>query len=90
MALTPLARLQGRRLEADDFERLLVADLPRNLLRWLGDPAGTRARLEDRWDAFRSQCRKDLEFDPESEPDVVAGEAARRGLRMGAGPGVLR
>ena len=74
VALTPLARLRGRRLEADDFERLLVADLPRNLLRWLGDPARTRDRLEDRWDAFRSQCRKDLEFDPGSEPDVVAGK----------------
>ncbi len=38
VALTKLPLLRGRRLEADDFDRLMVDDLPQNLLRWLGGP----------------------------------------------------
>ena len=80
LAALPLARFRDRLLQADDFHRLLVADLPRNLLRWLGDPGGARVRLGERWDAFRSQCRDDLDFDPEgSGADLAAGE------RLGGG-----
>ena len=65
VAESPLSRLRGRRLEADDFDRLLVGDLPRNLLLWLGDPAGTRRRLGDHWEAFCGRSRDELGFDPE-------------------------
>ena len=73
VALTRLTQLRGRRLEADDFDRLLVDDLPRNLLRWLGEPQETRSRLGGRWNAFRNRCRDELEFDPEAGSDLVAG-----------------
>mgnify|MGYP003472429398 CR=1 FL=1 len=31
------------------------------------------------WGAFRSRCRDELDFDPETEADVVAGERLGRG-----------
>jgi hypothetical protein len=83
VALTPVAQLAaGRQLQADDFDRMLAADVVRDLLRWMGDPAGTRARLgANGWAAFRSRCREEIGFDPEIEADVVAGE------KLGAGEG---
>ena len=38
VALAPVAQLEGRRLEADDFDRMLAGDVVRDLLRWMGDP----------------------------------------------------
>lgn len=74
LATLPLARFRERLLQADDFHRLLVADLPRNLLRWLGDPAGARDRLGERWDAFAGQCQE-LGFDPgASGAEITAGQ----------------
>ena len=73
VALTRLTLLRGRRLEADDFDRLMVDDLPRNLLRWLGEPDETRSRLGGGWNAFRNRCRDELEFDPETGSDLIAG-----------------
>lgn len=80
VALTPVALLTGSHLEADDFDRMLAADVIRDLLRWLCDPAATRARLgENGWGAFCSRCRDELGFDPATEPDVVAGERLAKG-----------
>ena len=82
VARTPVAQLAGRRLEADDFDRLLTGDVVRDLLRWMGDPAAARTRLgENGWHAFCSRCRDELAFDPGREADVVAGE------RMAGGEG---
>ena len=74
VALTKLTLLRGRRLEADDFDRLMVDDLPRNLLRWLGEPDEARSRLGAGWDAFCNRCRDQLEFDPETGSDLTAGK----------------
>lgn len=73
VALTRLTLLRGRRLEADDFDRLMVDDLPQNLLRWLGEPGEIRSRLGNRWNPFRNRCRDELEFDPETGSDLTAG-----------------
>jgi hypothetical protein len=82
VAMTPLTQLGGRRLEAEDFDRMLSDDVNRDLLRWMGDAEGTRARLGDSgWGAFCSRCRDELGFDPETEADVIAGE--RLGRREG-------
>ena len=75
VALCKLTLLRGRRLEGDDFDRLMVDDLPRNLLRWLGEPDETRSRLGGRWNAFRNRCRDELDFDPETGADVIAGRS---------------
>lgn len=75
VALTPVAQLEGRRLEADDFNRMLTGDVIRDLLRWMGDPDTTRSRLgENGWRAFCGRCRGELGFSPAQEADVVAGE----------------
>ena len=80
VALTPVAQLAGRRLEADDFDRMLAGDVVRDLLRWMGDAEATQARLgEKRWHAFCRLCRDELGFDPAREADVVAGANMAKG-----------
>jgi len=80
VALVPLGQLTGKHLQADDFDRMLAGDVVRDLLRWMGDPEATRARLsESGWGAFCNRCREELGFDPAREADVVAGERLARG-----------
>jgi len=75
VAVTPVSVLRGRRLEAEDFDRLLSSDVIRDALRWMGEPQATRARLGDSgWAAFRNLCRERLGLDPQTEADVTAGE----------------
>ena len=82
VGLTPVAQLAVGHLQADDFDRMLAGDVVRDLLRWLGDPESTRARLgSSGWGAFCNRCRDELGFDPDTEADVVAGE------RLGHGDG---
>ena len=74
VAMLPVAQLQGRRRDADDFNRLLAGDLEGDVLRWMADAEGARVRLGDgRWSAFCNRCRSELDLDPESDADVVAG-----------------
>lgn len=83
VALTPIGQLRGHRLQADDFDRMLTGDLLRDLLRWMGDPEATKARLgSNGFTAFCNRCRDEMGFDPSVEADVVAG--AR--LAEGKGP----
>jgi len=75
VAATPLDQLQGRRLETDDFDRMLSDDVIRDVLRWLNDPESSRARLdENRWGAFRNRCQDELGFDPDLVADVTVGK----------------
>ena len=80
VALAPVAQLEGRRLEAEDFDRMLAGDVIRDLLRWMGDPDTTRARVgENGWHAFCSRSEDELGFSPEQDADVVAGERMAKG-----------
>jgi hypothetical protein len=75
LAVTSAARLGGRRLEAEDFDKLMIGDTPRDVLLWLGDPNGTRAQWDDAtWSAFRNRCRQDFGFDPETDGEIVGAE----------------
>jgi hypothetical protein len=75
LAVTPVAPLRTKRLEAEDFDRLMIADTPRDLLLWLGDPDGTRAKWDEgKWSAFRNRCRQDYGFDPVADGEIVGGE----------------
>lgn len=68
LAETPLDGLRGHRLEADDFDRLAVNDLTRDLLRWMG--AGDVFRKSEgdtRWKAFCGVCNSDFKFDPDKK-----------------------
>lgn len=79
-AVAPLGRLRGRRLDADDFRRMLSPDPLRDVLQWMGEGAAMRARLgPQKWEAFRAQCREDLALDPETDADVVAGDRLASG-----------
>jgi hypothetical protein len=89
LAVTPLSRLRGKRLEAEDFDKLMVEDTPRDILEWINDPPGMHGKWDDaRWSAFCSRCRAEYGFDPQSDGELVAGE--RLGLRNGAWSGVWK
>jgi len=75
LAVTPVTRLSGKRLEAEDFDKLMVDDTARDLLQWLNDSEGTRGEWDPaKWTAFCSRCREEYGFDPEGEGELVAGE----------------
>ena len=83
LATTPVRALTGRRIEAEDFDRLFSSDSDRDLLVWLNDAAGVKDEwAAARWSAFRSRCRADLGFDPEKDGELAAAE--RLGRREGA------
>jgi len=75
LAVTPLSRLRAKRLEAEDFDKLMIEDTPRNLLEWMSDPRGVRENWDDgQWAAFRSRCKAEYKFDPEKDGELVAAE----------------
>lgn len=74
-ASEPIARFRGQRLEAADFDQMLAADVVRDLLLWMNNPAGTHDRLsEDRWAAFRNQYKQQFDFNPDTDGETTAGE----------------
>ena len=77
LAETPVSQLRGRRLEAEDFDRLVVGDHPRDLLTWMNSPADVQKRFQEsgKWHAFRNRCRSDFGFDPDADGETVAGES---------------
>ena len=76
----PLAGLRGRRLEAEDFDRLAIGDPVRDILMWMNDPTGS-AQLwaGPRWSTFRDVCRREFGIDPEQAHPREAGEALLNG-----------
>ena len=89
LASTPVQALVGRRLEADDFDRLLTEDSVRDVLVWLNDPAGTRPIWgERRSEAFVARCEADLGFHPDKDGEVDGAE--RLGRREGLWDGIWR
>ncbi|MHB9053512.1 MAG: BREX-1 system phosphatase PglZ type B [Thermoleophilia bacterium] len=75
LAVTPITRLAGRRLEAEDFDRLMIGDTPRELLQWLSDPEDVGGQMDaETWLAFRNRCRDEYDFDPETDGEIIGGE----------------
>ena len=80
LAATSLQALKGRRLEAEDFDRLFSNDPIRDLLMWLSDFQSVAVTWDDaRWKAFASRCKADFGFDPDKDGAIVA--AGRLGDR---------
>ena len=73
LADVPLRSLRGHRLDAEDFDRLAVADPIRDLLHWIGsERAASVATDENRWQAFRNICKKQFAFDPDEKTSADA------------------
>jgi hypothetical protein len=77
----PVSQLQGRHLEADDFEKLIIEDPVKDLLLWLNKPGEIRSQWPAaKWKTFCSRCKKGYKFDPEKDGELVAGERLGRKL----------
>jgi len=74
-------RLLGR-LDAPRLRALLLPDPARELLAWIDDPEGTRARLGGEWTTFVSVCSGAFGFSPAKETPITA--AGLLGRREGA------
>lgn len=75
LAVTPITRFIGKRLEAEDFDKLMIEDTPRDLLVWMNSPAETQDMWdENKWAAFISRCKAEYGFNPETDGEIVAGE----------------
>jgi hypothetical protein len=64
-------------LDSHDFDALLVDDPVDDLLTWLANPEGVRARWQSepgRWDALRSRCKGEYGFDPEKDGELAEAE----------------
>ena len=64
-------------LDSDDFDILHGNDPVDDLLSWLADPTGVRARWQSepgRWEALRSHCTKDYAYDPEKDGELRGAE----------------
>ena len=80
LAEAPLDSLWGRRLDAEDFDRLAVSDPTRDLLRWMGTGDVFRTSEGDsRWRSFCSVCRSEFSFDPDKKSPGDAANALVEG-----------
>ncbi len=80
LATEPIAALQGRRLEAEDFDRLAIGDPVGDLLTWMSDAATFKeGREPKRWRSFCKICERDFRFDPEDEGLRSAADALATG-----------
>ncbi len=83
LATTSIRLLEGRRLEAADFDALFSDDPVRDLLLWLSEPSSALAGWEaGRRSAFASRCKSEFDFDPDKDGALVAAE--RLGKRKGS------
>lgn len=88
LATSPISTLRGHKLEAEDFDKLMVGDTVRDLLAWISDIKTRDGWDSAHWKAFCSRCRDEFGFDPVSDGDLVGAE--RLGLRKGAWAEVWR
>ena len=89
LATANVAALTGRRLEAEDFDRLFSDDLTRDVLVWLGDADAASSSWDSaRVTAFAERCKADLGFDPEKDGEISAAQLL--GRREGAWKPVWR
>ena len=80
LAAEPIASLQGHKLEADDFDRLIIGDPIRDLLRWMHAPDQFRQQTDSgRWQIFREVCEREFGMDPELDGTRAAGDALLKG-----------
>lgn len=75
LATTPVNRLRGKHLEAEDFDKLFSDDPVKDLLLWLSDAEAVRSEWSrERWAAFRSRCKAEFGIDPDKDGELVGAE----------------
>lgn len=75
LAVTPLSRLWGKKLEAEDFDKLMIGDTARDILAWMNQPKEIKEKWDaNKWAAFCSRCKADYYFNPENEGELDAAE----------------
>ena len=80
LAQEPIAGLRGRRLEADDFDRLAIGDPVRDLLTWMSDANVFEERSDaDRWTTFRDICGREFGFNPDTDGIRAAADSLAEG-----------
>ena len=80
LAQEPITALRGRRLDADDFDRLAIGDPVRDLLTWMSDPEAIEERSDvGRWATFRDVCSREFSFDPDTDGIRAAADALTEG-----------
>ena len=80
LADADVTSLLGRRLDADDFDKLAVTDPVRDLLRWISAPKPFEEGAKgNRWQAFCGVCRREFQFDPERNGVAEAGARLAEG-----------
>lgn len=73
--LAKVENLSIKRLEADDFHKLVANDPVRSLLQWIGDPNIVQLQWKSgEWQAFKASCQKIYGFDPEKDGVLTAVE----------------
>lgn len=80
---TNVGDLQGRRLDAFDFDGLLSPDPVRDLLLWLDQPEEMEKEwFGPRWEAFAAHARQMYQFDPIADGPLIGVEnlASAEGL----------
>jgi hypothetical protein len=83
-------KLAGKQLSADDFHALVAPEPDRMILQWLNDPPATKEQWgKSRWKTFRSICKKQYDFDPETDGEIMGKGLAPRAGRPDAGPVTL-
>ena len=80
LAPEPFVGLRGRRLEADDFDRLAIGDPVRDLLGWMSDKDAFEGRCDpSRWATFKDICWREFSFDPDEDGIQGAADALLHG-----------
>lgn len=64
---TPVAKLKGKKLEAEDFYSIVLDDIARDILGWLNNPQEKAALWQgSRWNIFTNSCQAQFGFTPDS------------------------
>lgn len=75
LADTRVIDLSGKRLEAADFNKLVMQDSDRELLLWLNDPQGTQNQWDKtRWSVFCNSAKEVYKFDPKKDGAITAAD----------------
>lgn len=80
LAGSSVRSLQGRELTSADFDKLLLPDPSRDLLRWMSEPESVQKEWPgERWEAFCAICREIYGFGPTTDGTLSAAEHLAEG-----------